>query len=132
MESQCFQRRKRKITSKVVLRRRMRVFIKGVMKLAMVDTKTSSTAIKAKMTLMNLPSRARALAFSTPSSCTTCCCCCCNSSLVTRVRQDSTASCSKKGGGNRSMLTMFFSIVYPHPAFPRGSIHRSPFSILPS
>ncbi len=72
---------------------RARVFMRGVMKLAMVETNTSSTAIRARMTLMSFPSRARALAFSTPSSCTTCCCCCCSSSLVMRVRQDSTASC---------------------------------------
>ena len=55
--------------------------MRGVMKLAMVDTNTSSTAMSARITLMNLPSRARALAFSTPSNCTTCCCCCCSCSV---------------------------------------------------
>ncbi|KAG7244539.1 hypothetical protein INR49_029558 [Caranx melampygus] len=84
-KSHCFHRMNSSKVSRMVAATRARVFIKGVMKLAKVETKTSSTAISARMTLMSLPSRARALAFSTPSNWTTCCCCCCSSSLVMRA-----------------------------------------------
>lgn len=91
-KSHCFHRMNSSKVRRTVAPTRARVFISGVMKLAKVETNTRSTAISARMTLMSLPSRARALAFSTPSNWTTCCCCCCSSSLVMRVRHDSTAS----------------------------------------
>ncbi len=47
---------------------RLRVFISGTTQLATVETKTSSTAMRASSTLMSLPMRVRAVAFSRPSS----------------------------------------------------------------
>ncbi len=69
---------------------RLRVFISGTTQLATVETKTSRTAMRASSTLMSLPTRVRAVAFSRPSSWTTCCCC--SSILETRVWHASRAS----------------------------------------
>ena len=55
-----------------------RLFIMGEMNLAMVDTHTKMTVMKARTTLMHLPSRT--LAF-TVSVCRACCSCWWSSSL---------------------------------------------------
>ncbi|CAB1354116.1 unnamed protein product, partial [Coregonus sp. 'balchen'] len=80
MTSQFLHRKARRTTKSSVEKVRLRVFIRG----ATVETNTRSTAMTASSTLMSLPSRVRAVAFSRPSSWTTCCCCCCSSILEIR------------------------------------------------
>ncbi|CAB1354118.1 unnamed protein product, partial [Coregonus sp. 'balchen'] len=84
MTSQFLHRKARRTTKSSVEKVRLRVFIRGTTQLATVETNTRSTAMTASSTLMSLPSRVRAVAFSRPSSWTTCCCCCCSSILEIR------------------------------------------------
>ena len=72
MWSQFLQNIAKRVTAKKVPRMWKRLFIMGEMNLAMVDTHTKVTVMKARMTLMHLPSRT--LAF-TVSVCRACCSC---------------------------------------------------------
>lgn len=97
-----FRHRKAKITTRSNVESvRLRVFISGTTQFATVETNTRSTAITASSTLMSLPSKVRAVAFSKPSNWTTCCCCCWSSILEMRVWQASSASYRK---GTRKVL----------------------------
>lgn len=71
-----------------------RLFIMGETNLAMVDTHTRMTVMKARITFMHLPRST--LAF-TVSVCRACCSCWWSSSLEMRVWQDSKASCGQEG-----------------------------------
>lgn len=97
--SQFFHRKAKKTTRRNVLNVLLRVFMRGTMQLATVETKTSRTAMTASSTLMSLPRRVRAVAFSSPSNWTTCCCCCCSSIFEMRVWQASSASCGMRTVG---------------------------------
>ncbi len=92
-----FRHRKAKITTRSNVESvRLRVFISGTTQFATVETNTRSTAMTASSTLMSLPSKVRAVAFSKPSNWTTCCCCCWSSILEMRVWQASSASYRKR------------------------------------
>ena len=81
-----------------------RLLIMGEMNLAMVDTHTKMTVMKARTTLMHFPRRT--LAF-TVSDCRACCSCWWSSNLEMRVWQDSKASCGREGerGSNAAEIT---------------------------
>ena len=104
MWSQFLQNIAKRVTAKKVPRMWKRLFIMGEMNLAMVDTHTRMTVMKASTTLINLPSRT--LAF-TVSVCRACCSCWWSSSLEMRVWQDSRASCGQEGerGSNAAGAT---------------------------
>lgn len=87
-EFQCFQRRNRMRIRRVVLVMCRCVFMRGVMKLVMVDMNISSMVMSVRIMLMNLFSSVCVLVFFMFFSCIICCCCCCSFSLVIWVRQD--------------------------------------------
>lgn len=90
MWSQFLQNTASSVTAKKVPRIWRRLFIMGDTNLAMVETHTRMTVMKARSTLMHFPSRT--LAF-TASVCSVCCSCWWSSSFEMRVWHDSRASC---------------------------------------
>lgn len=98
MWSQFLHKIARRVTAKKVQMIWKRLLIIGAINLAMVETHTRITVMKAKTTFIHFPSKTLAL---TVSDCRACCSCWWISSLETRVWQDSKASCQYKIGRGR-------------------------------
>lgn len=98
-----------------------RLFIMGETNLAMVDTHTRMTVMKARITLMHFPRRT--LAF-TVSVCRACCSCWCSSSLEMRVWQDSRASCGQEGEQGQTLVGSGAAGERMHEQAPRPQLRK--------